>query len=508
MKRHLLILLTTLFSIAAIGLIILQIVQTSRSAKVSNNLFNINVCSAVDDVCSQLDQLKIEDFLTPRERYILQRYNRMEELNENMQDLIRDNKVLFYNNDQVSFGISTQDSAIVATPNHLTNAELAVLQRYNTLLSARNRILDSEDFSTFQTVSASSVPKIDVHHLNYPLIDSLLREELIIKCGEDLNPLIGFLETNTDTLLYCSNNADSDELANTPFRYTLQSNDIILSDGLFILLAFPSSPGILTSDTSLYTGISIGMIVLITLLFSLSVRAAYAQRRLNEMKTDFINNMTHEIKTPIATISLTCEMLQDRTLNENEEMRHNCVNIISDESRRMRILVETILQSAKMSGRHFSISPKEIDLNHIITESIQSFDITLHNRKGAITTDLKPLQGKLYADELHISNMLHNLIDNAIKYSTDSPDIAISTTMQDGKAQIKIADHGIGIAKADQSHIFEKFYRVSTGDIHNVKGFGIGLNYVAQVVRLHHGHISVESEPGKGTTFTILLPLA
>ena len=160
-----------------------------------------------------------------------------------------------------------------------------------------------------------------------------------------------------------------------------------------------------------------------------------------------------------------------------------------------------------MSGKKFSISPKEIDLNSIVQESVQSFLITIENRHGSLSTDLNPINGILFADELHISNMMHNLIDNAIKYSVEPPQIHISTHTEEGAAVIRITDHGIGISKDDQKHVFEKFYRVSTGNVHNVKGFGIGLNYVSQVVALHKGKISLTSELGQGSTFTISLPL-
>ena len=160
-----------------------------------------------------------------------------------------------------------------------------------------------------------------------------------------------------------------------------------------------------------------------------------------------------------------------------------------------------------MSGKKFSIQPKEIDLNSIVSESAQSFQLTVENRHGTLTTNLSPIDGILFADELHISNMVHNLIDNAIKYSDKEPRITVSTRTEAGYAILEVADNGIGIAKEDQKHIFEKFYRVSTGNVHNVKGFGIGLNYVSQVVSLHKGKISLISEPGEGSTFTISLPL-
>ena len=508
MKRHLLILLSTIFAIAAITLVIIQITQTKKSAKMNENLFNISVNNAIDEVFNQLDQMKVEDYVSQKERYRLQRYLRIDDLNEKMQDIIRNSSELFYDEHRVQFGVSTQDSAFPLPGSHLSSAEENTLTQYNTLLNARNRLI-AEINNTKRTKNAPVYINntIDPTKLNFPLLDSLIREELIIN-GVDINPYIGVLKDGADTLLYCSKDANPNELLNSAYKYTFHPHGIATSDNLYLLLAFPPSPMILSSDANFYTLLSIFMILLISILFIFSLRTISSQRKLDEMKTDFINNMTHEIKTPIATISLACEMLEDDSINSEAATRSNFINIISDENRRMRILIETLLQSAKMSGKKFTINPKEINLNSLVEASVQNFKLTIQNRQGIIETHLGEIPGTLFADELHISNMMHNLIDNAIKYSEQKPHIIITTLTQDNYAVIQIKDNGIGIAKEDQKHIFEKFYRVSTGNVHNVKGFGIGLNYVSQVVALHQGKIALTSELGQGSTFTISLPLS
>lgn len=506
MKRHLLILLSTIFAIASISLVIIQISQTKKSAKISENLFNISVNNAIDKVISQLDQMRVEDYVSQAERHRLQRFRRIDDMNEKMQDIIRINSELFYDENRVLFGISTQDSAFAKPGAHLSSTEENALSQYNTLLNARNRLIDNSKSRNNRNNSIDINTTIDATKLNYPLLDSLIREELIIN-GVDITPYIGVLLSDADTLLYSSADANPNDLRNTAYKYSFHPHGISSDENLFVVLAFPPAPMLLSSDTNRYTIISIFMILLITLLFIISLRTIYSQRKLDEMKTDFINNMTHEIKTPIATISLACEMLEDESVTSDAATRLNFINIISDENRRMRILIETLLQSAKMSRKNLSLNPKEIDLNSLVLSSIQNFKLTLQNRHGTIETHLGDINGTLFADDLHISNMLHNLIDNAIKYSDHEPHITITTRTEPGHVICEIADNGIGIAKEDQKHIFEKFYRVSTGDVHNVKGFGIGLNYVAQVVALHKGSISVSSEPGQGSTFTISLPL-
>ncbi len=506
MKRKFLILLSSLFAVAAITLVIVQISQMRESAKMSDNLFNISVNNSIDEVFAQLDQMQVEDYVTQKERYKVLQYRRIDNLNEKMQDLICNNSGLFYDQERIHFGISTQDSACRLPGTSFTDQEENVLDQYNTLLSARNRLLAGLNSFGDQYSLLANNRSVDPSKLNFPVLDSLVREELIIN-GVDLKPTVGILETDKNTLYYCSNESDSAKLRSTPYRYIFRASGLVSSESLCLVLYFPSSPIILSRDANRNTIFSIFLIVIISALFVFTIHTISVQRKLDEMRTDFISNMTHEIKTPIATIGLACEMLQDSSVNSNQQTCNNFVNIISDENRRMRILIETILQSSKMANKNFSLTLKEVDLNQEVKSALQSFRLMLQNRNGVLETDLQPISGTLYADQLHISNMVHNLVDNAIKYSPDRPHIKVSTLQEGNWVVLKVADHGIGISKENQKHIFEKFYRVHTGNLHDVKGFGIGLNYVSQVVALHKGRIEVESDLGQGSTFIIHLPL-
>ncbi len=337
-------------------------------------------------------------------------------------------------------------------------------------------------------------------------LDQLISDALLLN-GIDIHPVVGLYDESQHSFLYSSDSRHEAELEESPYRYGFQPSDMLTNSQLFIILDFPSAQLFLQRNSGLLGYMSLFLVLIIIVLFFISLRTISNQHKLDQMKNEFISNMTHEIKTPLATIGLACEMLQDESISQDNESRHNFVGIINDENQRMRVLVETILQSAKMSKKNFRINPKEVDVHQIIDKVSKSFRLTLTNRGGTIETDLQAAPPVIEADELHLTNLVYNLIDNAIKYSTEAPHITVTTATTPGHLVLKIADQGIGISKEDQKHVFEKFYRVSTGNVHNVKGFGIGLNYVAEVVRLHHGHISLESELGKGSTFIITLPI-
>ena len=411
MKRWFRVFIISIFALAAVSLILIQLTQTRRTFSISDNMFNVSVSNAMDEVISQL------------------------------------------------------------------NSEV------------------------FQTATHPATS------FNYQELDSLIVEELLIN-GIDMHPIVGLYDGSQGSFLYSSDPSHEKKLEVSPYRYSFQPIGVVSSNQFYIILAFRAADLFLMRHPNIYLYMSIFLIFIIAIMFLISIRTLANQRKLDQMKTEFINNMTHEIKTPIATISLASEMLQDETISQDSASRNNFVGIIADENQRMRVLVETILQSAKMAGKNFSLNLRTVDIHPLIEHVAQSFKLTIANRGGSINLHLDADPSMLEADELHISNLIYNLVDNGIKYSSGAPQIDISTTVEDNRFVIRFQDHGIGISKADQKHIFERFYRVSTGDVHTVKGFGIGLSYVAQVVKLHHGTIAVDSTVGIGSTFTVSLPIA
>lgn len=231
------------------------------------------------------------------------------------------------------------------------------------------------------------------------------------------------------------------------------------------------------------------------------------QKNLGEIKNDFINNMTHEFKTPLATISLAVDALKNEKVMQSREKMQYFSDIIKEENRRMNKQVETILQAALMDRQEIKLNRKSIHIHEVIGHVIDNFNLQLQDKNGKAFMNLNATSDLIYGDEVHVTNLISNLIDNAVKYSNDNLVLRVSTANVNDSLQIKIEDNGIGMSKESLKKIFEKFYRAHTGNVHNVKGFGLGLSYVKTIIDAHNGKIKVDSVLGKGTVFTIELPL-
>lgn len=245
---------------------------------------------------------------------------------------------------------------------------------------------------------------------------------------------------------------------------------------------------------------------LILFCFIYTINTILFQNKVSEMKTDFINNMTHEFKTPIATISLATDSINNPKIIGNADKVSRFVNIIKQENRRMLGQVEKVLQMAQLEKKDFQLKVTEFDLHDTIKTAAENSRLKVNKRDGTIKLNLEATKTKIIADNNHISNVIHNLLDNAEKYSKEIPEIEVSTFNSAKGVHVKISDNGIGMSKEALKNIFEKFYRVHTGNLHDVKGFGLGLSYVKAIVNAHKGDIKVDSELGEGSSFTIFLP--
>lgn len=275
----------------------------------------------------------------------------------------------------------------------------------------------------------------------------------------------------------------------------------------WLYLYFPKQDTFLLKETGFLVIPSFVLTAMLIGIFVFTILIILRQKKLSNIKNDFINNMTHELKTPISTISLASQMLRDNTVTNTPKTIEHISGIIYQESKRLTTQVEKVLQMAVFNEGKLKLKFKEVNMNTLINSVVLNFELRVKSKNGELTSDLKADPAIIKGDEVHITNVLFNLLDNAVKYSKDDPKIIISSELKDNFLVISVKDHGIGIQSEHVGQIFERFYRVPTGNVHDVKGFGLGLSYVKKIVEAHKGKIKVESALNKGTKFMIYFPI-
>lgn len=293
-----------------------------------------------------------------------------------------------------------------------------------------------------------------------------------------------------------------------PNSYYTANLSGFVKDGCYNLeVYFPDKQQFIISRLSLWLSISIIFILILVISFTYIVITLLRQKKLSEMKNDFINNMTHELKTPISTISLATEVLIKAQNNSGDERTIKYSKIIYDENLRLKTLVERVLQIATIEKDNFKLSKSEINIHELIEDIVSHLCFEQGSASGIVNYDFLANNFIIYADKLHIINIISNLIDNAFKYSNKNPEIKISTKDFESGILVSFADNGLGMTSDTLKHIYEKFYRVPTGNVHNVKGFGLGLYYVKNMLEAHGGYVHVKSEINVGSKFDIYLPI-
>ena len=274
-----------------------------------------------------------------------------------------------------------------------------------------------------------------------------------------------------------------------------------------LLVTFPQKKKFLFSEILAITLLSIIFTLIIIIAYANALHQLMKQRQISEIKTDFINNMTHEFKTPIATINLALDAIKNPKVIDDKEKVFRYLQMIRDENKRMHAQVENVLRISKLEKKELEISKESQNIHQVIEDAVDHVNLIIEDRQGIITTHFEANRTSVLLNDVHFTNVIVNILDNAIKYSPENPVIDISTENVKDFIVIKIKDQGAGMSKTAQKRIFEKFYREHTGDIHNVKGHGLGLAYVKRIIEDHNGQIFVESEKGKGSTFIIKVPL-
>ncbi len=354
----------------------------------------------------------------------------------------------------------------------------------NELLSKERKLENRIDERQLQALLALSLQNqgIDID-FNYSVIDGAQHKIVL---------------TNSDEY--------RDEIVKSEFKTNLFTRDIIPSEN-YLAVYFPDQQSFLLGKIWFSLASSILLVLVIIAIFWYALYTIMTQKKISEIKNDFINNMTHEFKTPISTVSLACEALQDEDVKKNNTFLKRYISIIEAENKRLGLQVEKVLQMATLEKMDFELKLEKLDVHEVIDQALENINIQIEKREGKIKKQLAASSKVVMADEVHLTNIIYNLLDNANKYSRESPEITIATKNENGGIVVLVSDKGIGMSKEVLSRIFEKFYREPTGNLHDVKGFGLGLTYVKTMLDAQGGSIGVKSNIAKGSTFEIYLPL-
>ncbi len=390
-------------------------------------------------------------------------------------------------NGQVGFQVSIQGQGQVTVSNNVLK---------NNQPSVINEMLQDLVGSRYRTIKE----RIDKN-----ILDSLLKSELLNR-GIKAKFQYGVFDYNGNELIVDSV-SNINKIRQSGFYSQLFPNEV-LETPHFLSVFFPHKKGYLLRTMWLMLSTSVLLLIIIVWAFTFTIQTIFKQKKLSEVKNDFISNMTHELKTPISTISLACEALSDKDMSNNEDIRGSYVSMINQENKRLGLLVESVLKSATWDKGDLKLKKEEFDLHRIINEVSDNILIQVENKFGSLHKNLNASATIVSADQVHITNLIYNLLDNANKYSPEIPEITITTENIKQGILLTVSDRGQGIKRENLNKIFEKFYRVPTGNVHNVKGFGLGLNYVKAIVERHGGEITASSIYGKGTRFKIYIPFS
>ncbi len=523
MKEKFIYLLIGFITIALIGFVAIQFYWINNAITLKEEEFFRDVKSAILTVTSKLE--KIESL------------NRIKEYQKNQQ-LFKQKASLLYN----SFQNPTNDSTAYFEENgvkYRINAQNTLTTNggffkksietvsENGLAGIQFRIGYQGNYEKFNTQKDDSVNsfkqnekmvmldemlkslyntntyKTILERINTQTLDSLLKLEFL---NRDITAKFEYGIFDYDgKVLFADSKNNINKIRQSSYYSQLFPNDI-LEEPHFLSLYFPNQKGYLLKTMWTILLISILLLASIVFAFTYTIKTIFKQKKLSEIKNDFISNMTHELKTPISTISLACEALNDADITNNAATKSNYINMISQENKRLGILVESVLKSATWDKAELKLKLEEFSLHKVINDVVDNIFIQVSSKNGEIIKNLSANMDIINADKVHITNMIYNLLDNANKYTPENPIIKISTENMKQGVLITVEDNGIGIKKENLNRIFEKFYRVPTGNIHNVKGFGLGLSYVKALVDKHKGEIEVTSELGKGSCFKIYIP--
>lgn len=512
MKKQYIYILIGVITVALVGLVATQIYWVDNAVTLKEEEFKRNVRSVLFSVSNKLEKIdaayKIKAHKKGQELF----NQRMNEIHSSIKKEDIDSTAVFHKNGityqihekQSDDGRVYQKSIQSVSPNGQVGFELSIQGQgpitvsnnvlQNNQPSVLNNMLQDLIGSRYRTIR---------ERINKDVLDSLLKAELLNR-GIKAKFQYGVFDYKGNELIIDSV-SNINKIRQSGFYSQLFPNDV-MGTPHFLSVFFPHKKGYLLKTMWLMLSTSVLLLIIIVWAFTFTIQTIFKQKKLSEVKNDFISNMTHELKTPISTISLACEALSDKDMSSNEEVRSNYIGMISQENKRLGLLVESVLKSATWDKGDLKLKKEEFDLHQIINEVSDNILIQVKSKFGDLHKILNATKTIISADKVHITNLIYNLLDNANKYSPATPDITIETENIKEGLLLTVSDEGQGIKRENLNKIFEKFYRVPTGNVHNVKGFGLGLNYVKAIIERHGGEISASSVFGKGTKFKIYIP--
>jgi len=526
MSKKVFIILIIMMTIAVAGIIGLQIYWINNALEIRKKQFVTNTKSALIDVVNAVEDREFRDFykdispvfsnlktLENREirEFIFQKYDTInKELFTYKRSILQDN---FSTPLQIFSGDSSENKNVINFKSYFykKERELSSLK----FPKGKDIKLNKDIIRSINIGELSILEKMEIEDMykeyapRYPIYKRINNVELQFKIKNELR------NRNIDTPFEFAV-FDGDlptKIKTSKFNLSKVSNSVPIFDSdngkskYFLYVNFPEKQNFIMSNIMRQLILVAVFIIFIILSFASALYQMIKQKKISEIKTDFINNMTHEFKTPIATINLALDAIKNPQIINNNESVLKYVKMIRQENKRMHSQVENVLQISKLEKNQLEISKDVLDIHDIIEDAIAHVSLIVEDKGGFIKTNFEAIQTEVTASELHLTNVIVNILDNAMKYNTNTPEISVFTENAGNFVIIKVRDNGIGMSKAVQKNIFEKFYREQKGNVHDVKGHGLGLSYVKKIIDNHHGTVYVESEKGSGSTFFIKLPI-
>ena len=514
MRKSTIWLLAVVMAFAFAGLLFLQVKYVSIILKKSSEQFNETVKRSLHQVSKNLEldetQRYLEEDLKRDESYYLQNNQDPQEIAQTItqQKLqIKDANGNILQIDQLhSFSqkfepLSSLDKK--QTSNNIISTSQDLQKTLMRRLKYQNALMQEVLVNILNTANLKPIQE----RVDFKKLNNYLKSEFI---NNGLNlPFIFFVINKDGKTVYQSGEIKKEPIASDIITYVLFPNDPP-SKLNYLKVYFPTKGDYISSSvTFIVPSVLFSLILLVTFIFTIYI--VFRQKRLSEMKNDFINNMTHELKTPVSTISLAAQMLKDSDITKSPDVFKHISGVINDETKRLGFLVEKVLQMSLFERQKAAFKLKEVDANDLVISVANTFVLKVEKYDGSLDIDLQATDSSIYVDEMHITNVLFNLMDNAVKYRR--PEVPLTLMVRtwndnNGKLLISVEDNGIGIKKEYLKKVFDRFFRVPTGNVHDVKGFGLGLAYVRKIVEDHKGTIRAESGSGNvGTKFIITLPL-